>query len=69
MRRWRNSLCKGLGAFGEGSKSTLCLPIHQSLTKDEITYIVEKIVEFGNLKMPLLFGYVMLGIIIRKARQ
>lgn len=27
---------------------TLCLPIHQSLSNDEVAYIIEKIVEFGR---------------------
>ena len=27
---------------------TLCLPIHQALTDDEVNYICDKIIEFGK---------------------
>lgn len=30
------------------SEHTLCLPIHQALTNDEVNYIIEKIVEYGK---------------------
>ena len=30
------------------SDNTLCLPVHQSLTNDEVNYICDKIIEYGK---------------------
>lgn len=31
--------------------NTLCIPVHQSLTDDEVNYICDKIIEYGNTKL------------------